>query len=245
VTITISKSTTASLRVPVSGGDLLEGLFSSLTIDAVLHEQYDVSARATEHAVEDGAAITDHVHPALQRVTLECIVSNSIVNSSLLPAATTLPQPVILPPRRHIIPMTFGAPIILPQAPIAPQVLTAPLEEDRVKDVMEKLRDIVLDATRVDILGLRIGDLYDWLLVGLTPRVEGDDHVEFTLECQEIRTATVSQVGVPSPRVERGRPQASRGRQPGASVEVGVELESRLHAGLNGIYGAMGLPQLR
>lgn len=58
------------------GGDILEATYEDLIIDAAEGERHDASAEPTEHPVEEGAAISDHVQPNLDRLSLECVVSN-------------------------------------------------------------------------------------------------------------------------------------------------------------------------
>ena len=46
-----------------------------LTLDASLSQQHEMSATATEHPVEEGADITDHVQPQLPRLTIQGVYS--------------------------------------------------------------------------------------------------------------------------------------------------------------------------
>ena len=257
--ITVQRSATETARDSVAGGDTLSILSESIIIDATISESTEIGATATEHAVEDGAAITDHVHPSLRRISLECIVSNIIIDSSLIMGAVVAPNPLKLPAKREILKgaagRIFGPPEksvsqLMPQGgAIAAQLLTIPKEVDRVKENISKLEELVLSGTRVDILGLRLGDLYDWLIVGMSPLIENDDSVTFALDCQEIRVATVARVAAPSPQVERGRRQASRGRRPGTTGGDNQDREQRRSAAFELFNGtlapALDLPQLR
>lgn len=49
---------------------------ASLLLDGAISETYDVEATATEHPVEEGADITDHIRPSLQRVMLDVVHSD-------------------------------------------------------------------------------------------------------------------------------------------------------------------------
>ena len=46
-----------------------------LTLDASLSQMHEMSATATEHPVEEGADITDHVQPQLPRLTIQGVIA--------------------------------------------------------------------------------------------------------------------------------------------------------------------------
>lgn len=54
----------------------------TLTFDATLREQFDWQADVTEHEVEDGVNVTDHVRPKPREFTLEVIASATPVGSA-------------------------------------------------------------------------------------------------------------------------------------------------------------------
>lgn len=54
-----------------------KGLFDSLSFDATVQEQHTRDAETTEHPVEDGASITDHVRIKPDRLQMEAYLSNS------------------------------------------------------------------------------------------------------------------------------------------------------------------------
>lgn len=55
----------------------LFGVESALEFDATLSETHSSAATPTDHAVEEGASVTDHVQAELERVSLEGIISNT------------------------------------------------------------------------------------------------------------------------------------------------------------------------
>ena len=57
------------------GGDAMAFEYESLILDGTVSEAYDAEATATEHPVEDGVNITDHVRPGLRRIELDIAVS--------------------------------------------------------------------------------------------------------------------------------------------------------------------------
>lgn len=52
---------------------------TELHFDAVTNETSELSATVTEHAVEEGADVADHIRDGLDKVTLEVIVTNAPV----------------------------------------------------------------------------------------------------------------------------------------------------------------------
>ena len=54
-------------RTLMAGGDETEVTYEQVILDGTASETYDGESTATEHPVEDGADITDHVRPGLKR----------------------------------------------------------------------------------------------------------------------------------------------------------------------------------
>src|SRR6266850_6876576 len=48
-----------------------------ITVDAAMTETHTLEAEVTEHPVEQGANITDHIRPKLKRYTIDGIISNT------------------------------------------------------------------------------------------------------------------------------------------------------------------------
>jgi hypothetical protein len=48
-----------------------------ITVDATMQETHAAEAEVTEHPVEQGANITDHIRPKLKRYTIDGIISNT------------------------------------------------------------------------------------------------------------------------------------------------------------------------
>lgn len=187
-------------RDATDGGDTLETTFGELTLDATISETTDITAEATEHPVEEGVNVTDHVRPGLLRIQLDCIVTNTPIRP-MVEGASIETRALSLPSGSKSV---------------SARVLTFAQPFDRPVEVVDQLRELIHGGTRVDILDLRLGDLEGWLLIGMSPEVNALDSVRFTLTAQELRTAVTEEVESPSPRVERARRSADNGRQNGA-----------------------------
>lgn len=68
------------------------GLFSLVDFDIVTGEEHSISATVSTHAVESGAAITDHVRPSLDKLSLRVRVTDSPLNRV---TAGTSPGPLL------------------------------------------------------------------------------------------------------------------------------------------------------
>ncbi len=56
--------------------------YSAVEFDVITGEQHDLSATVSEHPVEEGANIADHVRPDLQRLSLKAFVTDTPINSA-------------------------------------------------------------------------------------------------------------------------------------------------------------------
>lgn len=57
------------------------GDYTVLDFDIISGEEHAISAKVTEHTVEEGANISDHVRPELARLNLRAVVTDSPINS--------------------------------------------------------------------------------------------------------------------------------------------------------------------
>jgi hypothetical protein len=53
------------------------GAFTSIHVDATIRESHNTSSQVTEHPVEQGANVSDHVRPELEKLTLEVFITNT------------------------------------------------------------------------------------------------------------------------------------------------------------------------
>lgn len=234
--IRIQWETTESTRDDDTGGDTVDLTLGELEIDATITEITDISAEVTEHPVEEGVNVTDHVRPGLLRVQLECIVSNTPTRPRVEGSATTTVE-LEIPGRTIFAGGAVGTTRSRTEgrqpSTIPARVLTFSQEFDRPVEVRDQLQALMHGGTPVDILGLRLGDLERWLLVGMSPEVAATDSIRFTLTAQELRTAVTEEVEAPSPRVERGRRGRQRGRQRGSGDGDG---QTRRRSSARSIY---------
>ena len=172
----------------------------ALELDVALREGYERTAELSEHAVETGAAITDHVRPVGATITIEGLISNAPVRipSTQMGGAS--------PVETRIEVTVAGRKIAL-----AARGWTAPF--DRVRDCDRLLTALVETGQLVRITsGLTSVDN----LVVTRYRVDRDastgDALPVTLDLKRVRVASTRRVAVPA--VRRIQPVRNQGAQP-------------------------------
>jgi len=176
---------------------------ASILFDATVRDTHEASATITEHPVEEGANISDHVRPDLDRVTLSVVVSNKPIVSpvdhndgvrgSQQPVELTGPDGELLA-RANVL--VFDGPMT------------------RVRSVYEELLDLMKRGVPVGLLT----SLREYENLGLTRvspirEAESGDALVATVELKEVRVVSSEIVEAPEPREPRGNTQRERGRE--------------------------------
>lgn len=218
-------------RVPTTiAYEEIDGSTSSISFDAVVREVHREAAAVTEHAVEDGANVADHVRPELDRLTLEVYVSNTPLRAhgDHMSGATGAIRSVDLSP--------YGADGGRSTA------LQWSGEFDRRKAVYDELGRLRRQGGVVRVV-TELREYERMVIVSLeTAReVQTADALVATVELTQVRivqAATTS--AVPVPAEPRGRRRRNRGTQATSPVGDGSGDEptrSLAHRAL----GALGL----
>lgn len=76
-------------RTKLQGKNSSLQIFDILTVDATLQETHSAAAEVTEHPVEVGSDVTDHIRPKPVEVRIDGIVTNSPLPRDLLRSAIT------------------------------------------------------------------------------------------------------------------------------------------------------------
>jgi hypothetical protein len=157
---------------------------------------HDSSATPTDHPVEDGVLISDHVRPELDRLSMQLHVSNSPIRveatnmSGVQQTATST------------------------KVPSGPAATTIGWSQpfDRVKDVYDELRGIQRSGQLCTIV-TPLRRYANMAITGLSAPVDGTDGIVFTMEAREIRVVQTQTARAPAPRSVRGQPTANAGGQ--------------------------------
>lgn len=201
--------------------------------DVVESEKHTFTAQITEHPVESGSNIGDHVRHDLDMITLEILISNSpITNESLtwqqerasgfvgpqaLPYPPTDPKPFFPTPGAIFGAIGSGIADLLGfgyQRHVNANVLNFPGDAASKDVVFSELRRLKLNAIPVEIItGL---DVYeDMLLIGLdVPRTPKEgDAVRMTLNFKNIRKVQSKLVTAPAASIPSAAKPLSKGKQ--------------------------------
>lgn len=187
--ITITWTEAATSTSPV-GGDTLSALPNALELDILEMETYDVVSTVTEHTVEEGAAITDHQIPQLDRVRFDVMVSDSPVSVA-----------------QGLLGTAF-------QAQKSGSVVLLSPDLSKAEIAFDTLHRLCREGIEVDIIGLR-REIEGWIITSVTSdrRVDTAGALVASIAAQEVATAKLTEVSAPSPRVERVRPASNAGQQ--------------------------------
>lgn len=165
----------------------------TLVFDAVTAETHEGTSVLTEHAVEEGAPLSDHKRVNPDRLTVEAIVTNT---------------PLDAPP-----PSGYGNTSV--QASVGEgNVVVFSATFDRIADVLFTLRRLRTEATPVTVSTAH--HTYDNVqVVNVTnPREPGDgDAIRVNIDLQQVRVAQSRTVDTPQPREPRGAQTRDRGGQ--------------------------------
>lgn len=189
------------------------GTLQVLDFDAVEREGHEESAELSEHAVETGAAIGDHVRPGNGSVTLTAWVSD-----------TPLEQP-----RYGMQGAQLAATSVALPGGQAAQVMTATGRIERVRRVDEALRDLLATGQVLTARPTWRAAIGPCVLTRYAAErtAETGAALPATLELKRVRLASTDRA--PVPRVRRAqRQREARGAQPAAPAPVPEDRRSTL-----------------
>lgn len=194
----------------------------ALEIDATTLLGFEVTAEVTEHPVETGPAVADHIRPLNGSVSIEGVITDHPV---ILP--TTQMNGVTLGPGTAALPGGGAA---------AVQRFSGPVDRVRLCDAL--LLRLIEGGVRVTVTtGLRtVGGLA--ISRHRAERNGTTGHsVKVTLEFRRVRLATTARAPVPA--VRRAQVALQRGAQPVDNRTVGARVADTAPArALAGLLGA-------
>lgn len=170
-----------------------------LQFDCVTSEKHEGSSIATEHTVESGAPLTDHKRPLPRKLSIEAIVTQTPLDAPPLSGtgdSNNVTASIQQEPNARANVVTFSQPF------------------DRIRDVINALDSLRLDATSVTISTKhRTYDEVQIMTVTEPREADDGDSLRFSIEIQEIRVASSRSVDSPRPRESRGASTSDRGGQ--------------------------------
>lgn len=212
---------------------------SSLTFECVTKYLHENQAEATEHPVERGADVTDHVRVQNAKLTLEVYVTNTPLGDADSPRPGILlstPLAPALPDRLPKIPAvlavkTWNNPINgvgfeaiepvtvdvaqdapLPE-PFAVQTIQFAAEFDDVQAVREKLLELQRSVQLLQVV-TPIEHYTDMVIEHVTmPRDAPEGGASITVTFKQLRIVATKIVAAPVPTEPRGNGAVSKGHQ--------------------------------
>lgn len=183
---------------------------STIEFDATLSESHPATATVTEHPVEVGSNVTDHVRPDIDRVQFEVMVTNAPIRApgSNLDGAQGLVQGLDLQ-----VPTTTSLPIEIPGVGAAlrgagalngttvvrAQTLQFTSEFDRVGSVYHAVKRLQETSALLTII-TSLRRYENFVIASVIPtRTTGEgDCIRFQFEARQIRFVTTQTVVAPA-----------------------------------------------
>ena len=180
------------------------GQLQLMDFDAVIRDTHESSATVTEHPVEEGANISDHIRKDLDRLTLEIVVSNTPIRvpKTLLSGISGRVQAVdITDPNSGVVLATAN-------------LLKFDGELDRVRTVYEEVLRLMNSGTLLSVF-TSLRDYENMVIRRAAPvRVAASGNaLVMTIDLTEISIAESEIVDAPRAAETRGRNRRNDGRQ--------------------------------
>jgi hypothetical protein len=193
-----------------------------LHFDVVTSETQEQNVTATEHPVEDGANVADHIRRELDRVSLEVFVSNTPIADVNNRGGKVATVPITIEKYKAPLAPTPGAVFNAVGSAISglfagkeeynAQVFRFPDDFDAVAETLATLEQIRDDASLVTVT-TSARDYENMLLesVSLNKTARTGTGATFTLMFREMRKVQVSIVNAPIPTEIRGNIKKPKG----------------------------------
>lgn len=206
--------------------------------------QYEYKNTITEHAVEEGANISDHVRRELVRVSFNATISNTPVIDYEGRGTVRTGQSVILPPVNVSPPLNPYAALssVLRSSPSSVTVVsqTYPEAFDAVREVSATLEELRDSAQMLEVLS-RLG-LFENMQIESFTVMPVKHWATVQMHLRKIRIVNSQLVTAPKPSIPEAKKSKSKGAKDGK--DAGGKKDSVLsvmkHEGLSGLTKRLG-----
>lgn len=182
----------------------------SIDIDCSVEETYTTAAELTEHAVEDGANISDNVRPHNDTFTFSCVISGTPIESPSFGMDGNSGS-------------NQGQSITVGNQQITANTWTFAQPIQRVFACDQQIRALIKAGTTVTMTtGVR--QIPNCVVLGhkWNRSAENGNDLVFTLDVSEVRIATTQSTTVSVPARRTGQTQGNAGSQPAQQDSRGV-----------------------
>lgn len=197
----------------------------AIEADVSINEGYELGAEVTEHPVERGSAISDHVRPNNSTVMLEGWISNSPIEV----------------PGTQMDGVTGSMRTVDMLGPDGQKAGSAKALQfdgpfDRVRRVNEQIQALINTSTLVEIhTGLETIADVAITRFKVDRNAETGNALPFVLECKRLRIVETTVERVPAPVERRGQRPRQRGNQPATTPQLESTAYQGGQAALNGL----------
>jgi hypothetical protein len=196
------------------------GAVAAIEADVLVREGHEHAAEVTEHAVERGAAIADHVRPNNPTITLEGEISNTPIRvpTTQMDGVSGSIRPLELKSGGSVNVLQFDGPF------------------DRVRTVDALCQELISTGTLVRIQ-THLRQYEDMALTRFKVDLDAasGNALPFVLEAKRVRLVDTLTVQVPDPVERRGQRNRQRGNQP--ATQSAPQLRSLAARALDAITG--------
>lgn len=199
------------------------GAAQTLELDVDLQESHDLASDITEHPVEEGADVTDHVRPRLRRVTVEGFVSDTpwITNPGVGEVAEFTSVELQLPEKPQQISLSgglsalgsaLGEAVFGAKPPLKATILTLEDVKSRKRAIYDALEDVRLNARICRVL-TSLHEYENMLIEQVVPtRTPGDGNgAKFVVTLKEIERVSSDVTVAPEPAETLGAVKVTAG----------------------------------
>lgn len=231
------------------------GAVVSLELDVDLQESHDLSSEITEHPVEEGADVTDHVRPRLRRVSIEGYVSDSpmLSNPGVADLAEFVSLELQIPDKPAQVSLSgaikagVGAvkeAVFGPAPPIKFTMLTLENAKSRKRAIYDALEDARLNARLCRVI-TSLHEYENMLIEQVTPSrtPESGNGATFAFTTKEIIRVSSDVTVAPEPAELSGAVKVSAGSKNAKTDEEKADAKKKsvlakmLDAGLSYLDG--------
>lgn len=232
------------------------GVTGDVIIDASVNERHGASAQVTEHQVETGPNIVDHIRPMPRKLTIEGIITNTPIATQF--GTRSLTQMRGITGRQGIVETVArqGANIGLPfsqfvpfeDVPVKFKALVFSGEFDRVRDVYGVLVNCALGIDFEDVpvgaalftITTTLATYENFAIANLAvPRNAATGNaLQFSIDFQEVRTVSTRDVAAlpaqRAPTAPKKQPVKGGAKPPEPAPKQATDVATRL-------LGALGI----
>lgn len=215
-----------------------------LTFDAIINELHETVSEVTDHPVEVGVNVADHVRPLPDRVSLLAYVTNQPILEGERGALTSfkLDVPKFTPPLEPTPGSIFRSTVAAVEGLLfgepenTAQVVAFPSFFDAIGETYDTLLEFQKNAVLLQIVdNLRN---YENMVIErvAAPRTVGDSGVEFGIDLRQLRIVTSGEVAAPPvPEEPRGQGKGNKGGQGAKPTGEGEDAKKPRSLALQGL----------